>query len=168
MSKASKLTGAKRDAIAARLALLAKNGGGRLTPDAVIADAKNPKSPLHDQFEWDVGKAAYEHWQQQARDLIVSVKYTMTTTHTTVRVPMYYRDPTCAPQEAGYVDVPKLRSDEDMARDALIDAFRAVGDMLRRAQQLAVALEMDDEVAKLLNGVVELRQRLIDPPSQMM
>jgi len=164
----SKLTGEKRDAIAARVALLEKRGNGRVTPEAVVDDARAPTSPLHDQFEWDEKKAAYQHNLDQARALIVSIKYVSTTTTSTYKVPLYWRDPAAAGNEQGYVSVPTLRSDEDYARDALVEAFRRVGDELRRAQQLAIALDLDEEVEKLLNGVAELRQRISDQPNQMM
>lgn len=40
-------------------------------PDVVAYAKKNRKSALHKQFQWDVGKAAYEHWLTTARRLIV-------------------------------------------------------------------------------------------------
>jgi hypothetical protein len=162
------MTGEKREQIRQRLADLEKANRGRLTPAAVVDDARQPSSPLHDQFEWDKGKAAYAHWIDQARTLITSVYYVHKTEQTTVKAVFYHRDPNAAGNEAGYVSIPTLRSDEEAARAALVDAFRAVGDMLRRAQQLAIVLEMDGEVAALLNGVVELRQRISEQPTQQM
>lgn len=46
---------------------------GRLTPEAVVADARSPNSPLHSFFEWDDSAAAQEHRLQQARGLIRTV-----------------------------------------------------------------------------------------------
>jgi hypothetical protein len=162
------MTGEKREEIRQRLADLEKANSGRLTPAAVVEDARKPSSPLHDQFEWDKSKAAYAHWLEQARTLITSVYYVHKTEQTTVKAVFYHRDPNAAGNEQGYVSVPTLRSDEESARAALVEAFRAVGDMLRRAQQLAIVLEMDGEVAALLNGVVELRQRISEQPTQQM
>lgn len=163
-----KLTGEKREAIRLRLEELERAGGGRLTPQAVVNDAQDADSPLHDQFNWDVNEAALQHWLDQARQLIVSVKYVFKNETTTVRAVYYHRDPTAAGGEQGYVSVPTLRTDQDLARDALVEAFRRVGDELRRAQQLAIMLDMDGEVAKLLDGVIELRQRISDTPLQVM
>ena len=162
------MTGEKKELIRARLEQLEKAGNGRLTPAAVVEDAKKPSSPLHDQFEWDKGKAAYQHWLDQARALITSVRIVHRTETTTVSAVFYQRDPNAAGNEQGYVGIPTLRSDEDSARAALVDAFSAVGDMLRRARHLAIVLEMEGEVDALLNGVVDLRRRVAEPPAASM
>lgn len=164
----SGLTGAKKAAIRQRLAELEKKGRGRLTPQAVVEDARNPKSPLHDQFNWDTAKAAYEHWLDRARAIIVSVEYVYKTHKTTVKSVYYHRDPSAAGNEQGYVSVPTLRTDEDSSRAALVDAFRRVGDELRRARLLAIALDLDAEVETLLNGVMDLRRRIGDNPQAPM
>ena len=154
---------ANKDAIRERLAKLEKSGKGRLTPDAVLEDAANKTSPLHDQFEWDDTKAAQAHRLVQARRLIVSVMVVTTTTTAIVEAPFYMRDPNAAGDEQGYVSVNTLRSDEDSARAALIDAFKVAGDYLRRARELAIVLEMHDQVDALISGVVNLRQQLEQP-----
>ena len=61
----------------------------------------------------------------------------------------------------------KVRTDADMAREVLVAEFGRVADMLRRARELAAALEAQSEVEALLQGVVGLRQRFMDqPPAQ--
>jgi hypothetical protein len=52
------------------LKALAANNNGVLTPDAVVARASNPKSALHDAFEWDDTEAARKYRLEQARQLI--------------------------------------------------------------------------------------------------
>jgi hypothetical protein len=52
------------------LAEIAEEGGGRLTPPAVVAAARNPRSPLHRHFEWDDVKAAEAYRLDQARAII--------------------------------------------------------------------------------------------------
>lgn len=47
---------------------------GRLTPAYVVEAARHPKHPLHSQFNWDLKKAAYQHWLHQAAELIRSVR----------------------------------------------------------------------------------------------
>lgn len=164
----ARLTGAKKEAIKVRLAELEARGKGVLTPRAVVEDAKDPSSPLHDQFTWDVKKAAYQYWLDEARAVIVSVQYISQTETTVVRSVFYHRDPNAAGTEQGYVSVPTLRSDADMARKSLVDTFRSIGDDLRRARQYALALGLEHEVEALLSGVVELRDRLSSEPRAMM
>lgn len=53
--------------------LLRQKFKGELQPADVVADAKNPNSPLHSYFEWNDGAAAEAYRLQQARGLIRSV-----------------------------------------------------------------------------------------------
>lgn len=52
------------------LAKIAADGGGRLTPNAVVEAARNARSPLHRHFEWDDLKAADAYRLEQAREII--------------------------------------------------------------------------------------------------
>jgi hypothetical protein len=158
------MTGEQREAIRLRLAEIEAKNGGRLTPDAVVQDAKSKDSPLHGCFTWDVKKAAYAHWIEQARTLITSVQVVQRTEKTSVRTVFYVRDPSAKTGEQGYVSTETLRSDTDMAREAIVAEFSRVADMLRRARELAVVLNASEDVEKLIEGVVGLRQRFIAPP----
>ena len=161
------MTPEQREAVKKRLIEIEEANGGRLTPDAVVRDAKRKDSPLHSCFEWDVKKAAEAHWIEQARDLITSIRIVVRTEHTNVSVVFYVRDPAAKSGEQGYVSVTKVRTDADMAREVLVVEFGRVADMLRRARELAAALEAQSEVEALLQGVVGLRQRFMDqPPAQ--
>ena len=143
-----------------RLADLELQGGGRLTPNAVLEDAKDPDSPLHDSFEWDDEKAAHAHRIEQARALITSVRVVQRTDKTAVRAVFYVRDPSAENDEQGYVSTTTLRSDADSARAAIVAEFSRVADMLRRAREIAKALECEDEVESLVRSVVDLRDRV--------
>lgn len=48
---------------------------GLLTAEAVLADARSPRSPLHGFFEWDDSKAAHAHRIRTAGTLIRAVAY---------------------------------------------------------------------------------------------
>ena len=161
------MTPEQREAVKKRLIEIEEANGGRLTPDAVVRDAKRKDSPLHSCFEWDVKKAAAAHWIEQARDLITSIRIVVKTDHTNVSAVYYVRDPAAKSGEQGYVSVTKVRTDADMAREVLVAEFGRVADMLRRARELAAALEAQSEVEALLQGVVGLRQRFMEqPPAQ--
>jgi hypothetical protein len=60
--------------IGAALAKIAEDGHGRLTPNAVVEAARNPRSPLHRHFEWDDAKAAEAYRLDQAREIIRVVR----------------------------------------------------------------------------------------------
>lgn len=65
---------------------------GRLTPEAVVEDARDPGSPLHELFEWNVDKAAMKHWMDRARTLIRSVEVVIRNERLTVSTVAYVRD----------------------------------------------------------------------------
>lgn len=68
---------------------------GEITPEDILADAKNPNSPLHSFFEWKDSAAAHQHRLQQARGLIRSV------------VAIYVREDRPAVRTRAYVHVPQ-------------------------------------------------------------
>lgn len=47
--------------------------------DAVIEAARDPDSPLHGHFEWNVHKAAAAYWREQARRLVAAVRILIVT-----------------------------------------------------------------------------------------
>lgn len=55
-----------------RLAYLARRTG-ELTPEVILTDAKNIRSPLHRYFEWDDKRAAVEYRITQARYLLRAI-----------------------------------------------------------------------------------------------
>jgi hypothetical protein len=54
--------------------LISLQKDGLLHPDAVVEAARNPASPLHDFFTWDDTEAAEKYRQDEARQLIRSIK----------------------------------------------------------------------------------------------
>jgi hypothetical protein len=52
------------------LAKITAEGGGALTPKAVVETARNPKNILHKHFEWDDSAAAEAYRLDQARTVI--------------------------------------------------------------------------------------------------
>lgn len=60
----------KSDLIKQELEALAEANNGLLLPEAVVEFAKDPKTALHDRFEWDDTEAAKRYRLVQARQLI--------------------------------------------------------------------------------------------------
>lgn len=153
-------TRSSQDAVRKRLEEIAARSGGRLTPQAVVMDATDPKSPLHTHFEWDVDKAAQRHWLDQARTLIRSVEVVVRTDRIVIRAPYFVRDPNAAAGEQGYLAITRVRKESDLAREVVVNEFSRAADSLRRAHAVARALEIEDDVKEILDGVVELQQRM--------
>lgn len=152
------MTSEKKKQIRLRLLEICAANDGQLTPDAVVADARDPGSPLHDQFEWDVGKAAYKYWLDQARNLITSVKVVATVDKQQVSTVFYVRDPRAEHDEQGYVSLTTLKSDEDLAREAIHAEFLRARAVMHRAKTLAAVLSLTEQVEEAERQISSLIQ----------
>lgn len=135
------------------------DGNGRITPSVVVDDARQKSSPLHGLFEWDKGKAAMAHWIDQARVIIGAVRVVVTNETTTIKAPLYVRDPDAAGGQ-GYRSVVNLRSDPAKSRDALVYTLEVAAGHLRRAYEIAESLGLQAEVDGLLERVSGLQRTL--------
>lgn len=151
----------RKEAIAARLAEIAKEHGGRLTPAAVVADARSQNSVLHDCFEWDDTKAASQWRIEQARALISSITVSIESNERIISAPFYVRDPSAANSEQGYTSVTSLRDDKALARDSLeYELRRAIG-CLERVLDLAEVFGFTEEAQHTLEHLSSMREVLV-------
>jgi len=147
------------------LQALADANDNRLTVDLVIASARDENSPLNASFDWDVEKAAMNHWRDTARRLIRKVTIEYKVEKTIVEAVSYIRDPRCDPLKQGYVSVSSIRTDEEVAHEALVMEFARVRTLLDRAHGLAKVLGMEADFkilmaqVKKINATLELRGR---------
>lgn len=148
---------------AIRIAIQAVESDGRLTPDAVVAAASDPQSPLHNRFEWDDSKAAHQFRLEQARTLIRGVKMLVTTETRTLSTVCYVHDPAADGQ--GYVSVQQLRAEPENAREALRTEFARAASCLQRAEDLAEAFGMREVVAQASRKVASVRKRIERQPA---
>lgn len=151
----------QREAVRVRLEEIAERNAGRLTPEDAIEDARDPESPLHPHFTWDDSEAAKKQRLYEARMLIRSVRVTTVVNQTVMRTIAYIRDPAKASDEAGYVSVAVLRTDEDLARAALVEEFGRAAAAMRRALEVAKALSLEADVEQQINAIEALKERVI-------
>ena len=114
---------------------------GLLTPKVVVNEARSPSHPLHDRFEWDDSVAGEKYREQQAAELIRSVK-----------VVWRDKEPGTAPVRAfvhmeradgnTYVPIEQVAQDDISTAILLRQAEREWKQMLRRYEGLAGFLEM--------------------------
>ncbi len=123
--------------------------GGRLTPDAMVEDARSKRSALHPFFEWDDKKAAHAHRIEQARDLISRWRVVHHDAGKVAELPEFVRDPSAAWREQGYVRTITLRDDEARATAALREEVKQVAARMRRAMDLAIGLGMEGRIAEI-------------------
>ncbi len=138
---------------------IAVANGGRITPDEVIAHARDPSSPLHSQFNWDIKQAALDHWRNRARQLISSVRVQIQTDTRTVETVAFIRDPD-AGTDQGYVGVAVLLTDADHAARAFVTEFTRAESALTRATEVADALGLEAKVERLVRRVGGLKKRV--------
>lgn len=147
-------------AIAAELKQIEDEHEGRLTPEDVISKAKNKDSVLHGLFEWDVKKAAREHWLETARGIIRSVRVEITTSTRTLSTVNYVRDPSLPNNEAGYVSVAKIKTDKEMATEVLLDEITRVISALTRGLEMASYLGMSAPFEAMIAQSADLRRAI--------
>lgn len=135
---------------------------GRLFPADVVERARDEDSPLHSHFEWDNNEAADKYRLHQARALIRTVKLMVTVHDVPVSVSYYVRDPEADAKQAGYRSVISLRSEEDTARAAIIDAMKRVSNAVRHAKELAAVLG----VASDLENIDALARNVVQAVSE--
>lgn len=134
------------------------NERGQLTPSSVVEDAKRNNSPLHDLFQWNTKRAAEIYWLHRARQIIGAVTVVVTNNQTTIKAPMYVRDPEATGE--GYRSVAALRGDPVNARESLIYTLEIAAGHLRRALDLAEPLGLTSEIDQLIAQVAGVQRVL--------
>ena len=108
------------------LQALAKQNGGILTAEAVVAAARPEESPLHDSFEWDDSEASRLWRLHQARNIILKIKVEMQGGSDgdplTVRV-WSSLTPDRENEGGGYRQTVAIMKNKDMRAQLLEDAF---------------------------------------------
>jgi Glu-tRNA(Gln) amidotransferase subunit E-like FAD-binding protein len=145
-----------REAVRIRLEEIAARNAGRLTPEDAIEDAKDEESPLHQHFTWDDSDAAHKQRLYEARALIRSVRVTTIVDQTVHRTIAYIRDPSRPSDEGGYIATAVLRTDEDLARAALVEEFSRAAPAMLRALEVARALSLENEFAEQIGAIEAL------------
>lgn len=146
------------DIVGAHIEMLREKFKGELTPEDILADAKNDNSPLHSFFEWSDSAAAHQHRLQQARGLIRSV------------VAIYVQDDAPAVRQRAYVNIKKANEPQH---------YREVSHAMSQADTREVVLRRAwsefqswrqrykdlKEFAKLFDSADELEKTLLGKPN---
>jgi len=130
---------------------------GQLTPEEVVAEAKQPESPLHDLFDWNIARSAERYWIMRARHLIGTITVIIHTETATYTIPKYVRSPDVPARQQGYSTIDRVRIDPTLARRALITECERVASSLKRAREIAVGLSMEEDFDQILERIVGLR-----------
>jgi hypothetical protein len=110
----------KHDRIKAALEAIRRSHRGRLTARAVVEAAKNPRHPLHSEFEWNNQKAADQQRLERARELIRYITIVSVDATRRIETRYYAHDPK-TPHREGYVSILEMNR-----RDAEQDVVNAI------------------------------------------
>lgn len=137
----------------------------RITPDRVIEEAKRKDSPLHSLFTWDKAEAAANWLRHEAREVIGAVMIHVTIHEVHASTVRYIKDPDVKGNEQGYRYVGAIARDPTSARQALINELTRTAGSIKRARDLSVSLNMQDDFDELVARVVGLQAMLVDQES---
>lgn len=158
--KTKKIEKTESPSYAIEQALLAlEDERGCIDPEAVIAAASSPDSPLHDRFEWDDTAAAHQHRIYQARALIRGVIVLTEIESHVVGVPKYIHD-SRKNGDMGYVSLDKLASDPPAALASLRVEFARALACLKRAEAIADSLKMKRAVRAIVAKINVILDRV--------
>ena len=109
--------------IIAELRALSRAHGGILEPDVVVSAARNPKSAMHNSFDWDDTEAAQKWRIEQARKLLrVTVEYVGGKEGNPIRV-FYSLTTDRRGDETGYRTTIDIMNDKELYAQLLDDAL---------------------------------------------
>jgi len=134
-----------------------ENDEGYIEPQALINAGRDPGSPIHNQFTWDVDKAAQERWTEQARDLIRIVRMEITVERQIVVAPIYAVDPDRPSKSQRYIRLERAAMEEERALRILQDEIDRIASAIRRAQAVAAVLGLSARLDELLDHVMILK-----------
>lgn len=145
----------KNPIIAAELKRLADEHDGVLQPEAVVAAASDPDSPLHAQFEWDDTLAAAEYRLWQARVLIrrVIVEYEKAPGDRAEHQLFVSITTDRAKDGGGYRVLTDVLSDDELRQQLLLDARREMATFRSKFAKLT-------ELAKVFDSMAETEQQI--------
>lgn len=142
-SRAPAMSPKERKVVAQRLAKIAEAGGGEITPEDVVRDARSAKSPLHQFFEWDDSTAAHRWRLVIARQVLRLIVVEVATTEFVVSVPMYVHNPDRSNDDGGYITIAHAKSKETSRRAVLYTEIVRARSSLARAEAVGGALGFD-------------------------
>lgn len=146
----------KEEAIHAVLTQLEKRG--RLTPDHTIEEARNPKSPLHEEFTWDVQAAALITWRAQARALISRFEINVVVRQTEYRIQEFVEAPGKAGREQGYIAFTRIKDKKQLAREFFDRELGIAASYVAKTKDYAQVLGLDRRVERVVDDITSLRK----------
>jgi hypothetical protein len=135
-----------------------KRDGG-ITDDAVIEEASNPRSVLHNAFEWDDTVAAHHHRRTQARQIFRSilVSYKSRPAEPVRAFELIHAAPRNSPTRSVWGTREEAMTNPKVREDLLADAIRQLMALRRRFRDIN---ELDRVMTAIEEVAAEFEQDL--------
>ena len=133
---------------------------GDLVVDDIIKEAKNPDSPLHDYFEWDVNKAAHSEWRSTAKRLIREYKFLVVTEKIVRYAPE--RVSKSDAKTPTYTRTTMVKKDKARSLELLQDEITRIISACDRSIALADHFKLRAQFELLLKNAAAIRGLLIE------
>lgn len=117
---------------------------GRLEPEWVVHNAKSPRNPMHDLFEWDDNVAAQNFRVDQARSVIRSVDVVVE--EAPQMKPMRAFVSVVQERDRSYTSVQHAMSDDDLRKQLIAQAYTELEAWQKRYAEL---IELADVFAAI-------------------
>ena len=130
---------------------------GRLTPEYLVEQARDPSHILHEEFTWEDREAAHQHRMMQARQIIRGVRYKVTIREVVLRPRAYVHDPDLPADEQGYISVARISGDSERAQRAFEREVERVRSAALRGVELgqALGISQTEVLARLQQAVLD-------------
>jgi hypothetical protein len=139
---------------------LEKKHRGDLRVDDVIKEAKDPKSALHDYFEWDLGKAAHSHWRETAKQLIKEYRFVITK-HAIIRYAPIWVSKADA-KTPTYVRLDAVKRNKARSLELLQDEIARIVSACDRSMAIASHFDLEEKFEEMLKLAAEIKGFLIE------
>jgi len=160
MAKFYRMGKGEKEAINMRMEEISMRNRGVLEAGAVVEDAKDPMSPLHNRFDWD-NSIAGDKWRlHQARQLIAYFETPVKIETKILKCPTWVRDPMRLPHEQGYVQTVKIKGKEEIAIETVRYYFERAEKCMERALDLSDILGLGMETRRLLKRITDMRGKI--------
>ena len=128
---------------------LSKKNNGLLLPEEVVKAARDPSSPLHNNFDWDDTEAA-EKWRlEQARQLIRVSVQVLAGTNETHRVFVSLENDR---GKNGYRLLVDVLGDDDLRRRLLDQAFKELKHFQDKYHEIEELIPVFNKIDEVINA----------------
>jgi len=106
--------------------------GGHLTPTAVYEAAMDEESPIHEEFEWDIQKAAQAHWRDRAGNMMRHLAVVRVQEQSADNGVPAFMSVTVTVGERGYVSAAQVYSSSDYKQQTIDQALKMLNGLKAR------------------------------------